>query len=415
MERKRVVITGLGTVNPLGNNLKETWDAALNGKSGIDLITKFDTTNFETKIAGEVKNLDYSDVLSKKEAKRMDLFTIFGMYAAAEAVNDAGIDFSLLDNPFDAGVIIGVGMGGIQTFEDQLEVLKTKGPRRVSPFFVPMLIPDILPGHIAIKYGIKGDNYTTTSACASSGHAIVNAYWSIATGKQKVIITGGAEAAITQLALAGFNSSKALSTRNDAPHEASRPFDKDRDGFIMAEGAAILILEELEFAKKRGAKIYAEIAGFGISGDAYHITAPDPEGKGAVAAMEKAIKMAGIPKEEVTHINAHGTSTPFNDKFETLAIKKVFGEHAYKIKVCSTKSMTGHLLGAAGAIEALFTTLALKEQVIPPTTNYTTPDPECDLDYNPNKTSEFNFKYALSNSFGFGGHNASILFKKFED
>ncbi|MBP7461022.1 MAG: beta-ketoacyl-ACP synthase II [Candidatus Delongbacteria bacterium] len=410
MERKRVVITGLGTVNPLANNVRLTWDKALSGQSGIDYITHFDVSDYKTKIAGEVRNLDYSQILDPKEAKRMDNFCIYGMCAGDEAIRDSGLNLDQED-PTRIGIIIGTGMGGIATFEEQLKTLFQKGPSRVSPFFIPMLIPDILPGQLAIRYGLKGDNYTITSACASSAHALSEAYWTIATGRQTIIISGGAEATISPTALAGFNSMRAISVQNDNPATASKPFDLNRDGFVMSEGSAILVLEELEHARSRNAKIYAEFIGFGFSCDAYHITAPDMAG--AVIVMKKALDMAGIQPEQIGHINAHGTSTPPNDKSESQAIKQVFGEHAYRIKVCSTKSMTGHMLGAAGAVEAILTSLSLQHQIILPTINYQTPDPDCDLDYNPHHTSPLQFDYALSNSFGFGGHNCSIILKRY--
>ncbi len=414
MERQRVVITGLGTVNPLDNNVVSTWEKALKGESGIGLITRFDPSNFKTRFAGEVKGLDVSLYIEPKAAKRMDPFTVFGVCAAEQAISDAGIDFSQF-TPEDIGVIMGVGMGGILTFEDQHSALINKGPGRVSPFFVPMLIPDIVCGHIAMRHNLKGDNYSISSACASSAHAIGESYWSIATGRQRMIITGGAEAAVAPMALAGFNSAQALSTRNDDYQHASRPFDLNRDGFIMAEGSAIIVLEELSSALKRGAKIYAEIVGMGYSCDAFHITSPDPEGKGAILAMQKALKSAGLEPHQIGHINAHGTSTELNDKTETGAIKQVFGDHAYQLVVCSTKSMTGHLLGSAGAIETLFLAKSLQEQVIPPTINYQTPDPSCDLNYNPNQASSLSFEYGLTNSFGFGGHNCSLILKRYAE
>lgn len=410
MELKRVVITGLGTVNPLANDVRQTWEKALAGCSGIDYITQFDTTDHKTKIGGEVRNLDYSQVLDSKEAKRMDNFCLYGMCAGDEAIRDSNLELNQEDTN-QIGIIIGTGMGGIATFEDQVKALIQKGPSRISPFFIPMLIPDILPGHIAIKYGIKGDNYTITSACASSAHALSESYWTIATGRQIIVISGGAEATITPSALAGFNSMRALSLQNDTPQSASKPFDLNRDGFVMSEGSAILIMEELEHARARGAKIYAEFSGFGYSCDAYHITSPNPSG--AASVMKKALLSAGIQPDQIGHINAHGTSTLPNDKSETQAIKEVFGDHAGKIKICSTKSMTGHLLGATGAMEALLTCLSLQNQIILPTINYQTPDPECDLDYNPNHATQLPFNYGLSNSFGFGGHNCSIILKRY--
>ncbi len=410
---RRVVITGLGAVTPIGTGVSDYWNSLLEGKSGVRRIEKFDTEGFSSKIAGEVKDFNPKDFFDAKSIRRMDKSTQFALASAIMAQQDAGIDFSQFD-PYRVGVVLGSGIGGMETLDVQFRTLLNKGPQRISPLFIPMMISNILAGQIGMQFKVKGPNMVVTTACASSTHAMGVSYRLIREGEADIIISGGAEAAITPLALAGFCSMKALSTRNDEPEKASRPFDKERDGFVMAEGAGILILEELEHAKKRGAKIYAEIIGFGMSADAHHITAPDPEGEGARKAMEFAIADAGIKPEEVDYINAHGTSTPLNDKLETLAIKKLFGEHAYKLAISSNKSMIGHLLGAAGAVEAIATALTLKEGVIPPTINYETPDPECDLDYVPNEKRVQDVKVALSNSFGFGGHNASLVFKKYE-
>ncbi|WZL74811.1 beta-ketoacyl-ACP synthase II [Clostridiaceae bacterium 35-E11] len=409
---KRVVVTGVGAITPIGTGKEKFWEALKAGKSGIGKITKFDATNYPTKIAGEVKDFDPMDYIDKKEARRMDRFTQYGVATTKLAIEDAHLDVEKIDaNRF--GVVLGSGIGGIETLEKEYEKLMEKGPNRVSPFFIPMMISNIGAGQISMTFGAKGPNTTVVTACASATNAIGDAFKIIQRGDADVMITGGAEASITPLSVAGFCSMKALSTRNDAPEKASRPFDKDRDGFVMGEGSGILILEELEHAINRGAHIYAEIVGYGMSADAYHITAPAPEGEGAARAMKNAIQDANISPENIDYINAHGTSTPFNDKFETMAIKSVFGEHAYKLAVSSTKSMTGHLLGAAGGIEAIACSLAIAEDFIPPTINYTTPDEECDLDYVPNEGRSTKVCYALSNSLGFGGHNASIIFKKY--
>ncbi|MCD6521173.1 beta-ketoacyl-ACP synthase II [Candidatus Calescamantes bacterium] len=412
MKGKRVVVTGIGVVTPLGHNIEEFFSALLEGKSGIGKLTLFDPSPYPSQIAAEVKNLPLEKYLTPKEIKRMDRFTHFAIYAAEEALRDAG-----LENEGDKdswGVILGSGIGGLWTIEEQHTILKEKGASRVSPFLIPMLITDIAPGHISIRHGLRGPNFSVSTACASSAHAIGLSFRLIQQGEAEVIIAGGSEAAITPLGLAGFCNMKALSTRNDSPEEASRPFDRERDGFVMGEGAGILILEELGRAKKRGAKIYAEIIGFGLTSDAYHVTAPDPEGIGQALAMKRALEDAEISPEMVDYINAHGTSTPLNDKVETLAIKKVFGEKAKKIAISSTKSMIGHTLGAAGAIEAAVCCMSIVKGVVHPTINYKNPDPECDLDYVPNQPKEMEVKIVLSNSFGFGGHNATLIFKKFE-
>ncbi len=410
---RRVVITGLGAVTPIGIGISKYWNALLDGKSGIRKIDRFEIDEFSSQIAGMVDDFNPKDFFEAKAARRMDKSTQFALASAIMAKDDADIDFSEYD-PYRIGVVLGSGIGGMETLDTQFRTMLQKGPKRVSPLFIPMMISNILAGQIGMYFKAKGPNMVITTACASSTHAIGVSYRIIREGEADIIISGGAEAAITPLALAGFCSMKALSTRNDAPEKASRPFDKERDGFVMAEGGGILILEELEHAKKRGAKIYAEVVGFGMTADAYHITAPDPEGEGARKAMELAISDAGLKPEEVDYINAHGTSTPLNDKLETLAIKKLFGEHAYKLAISSNKSMIGHLLGGAGAVEAIATAMTLKEGIIPPTINYENPDPECDLDYVPNEKRVKDVKVAISNSFGFGGHNASLVLKKYE-
>ncbi|TCW38719.1 3-oxoacyl-[acyl-carrier-protein] synthase II [Thermohydrogenium kirishiense] len=407
----RVVITGIGAITPIGNSIDELWDSLINGRSGIDKVTRFDVSSYPTKLAAEVKDFEPTEYIDKKEAKRMDRFTQFALASAKMALIDSGLDLEKEDLD-RIGVIYGSGIGGIETLENQQNILKEKGPGRVSPFFVPMMIADMAAGLISITFGLKGHNETIVNACASSTNAIGDAFKVIERGDADVIVTGGSEAAITPLAIAGFCSMKAMST-NDDPKTACRPFDANRDGFIMGEGSATLILESLEHAIKRGAKIYCEIVGYGATADAYHITAPAPEGAGAARAMKLALKDAGIVPEDIDYINAHGTSTEYNDKYETMAIKNVFGQHAYKLKVSSTKSMTGHMLGASGAVEAVATILAIKNGIVPPTINYETPDPECDLDYVPNKALEMEINYALSNSFGFGGHNATLVFKKY--
>ncbi len=414
MSKRRVVITGIGVISPIGNGKDNYWNALKEGKNGIDKITRFDATEFPTQIAAEIKDFDPHDYMDKKEARRMDRFTHYAIAASKQALEDSEIDLKKVDvNRF--GVTLGSGVGGIETLEKEHKKLLQKGARRVSPFFIPMMISNIGAGHISIAFGVKGPNTTAVSACASSTNAIGDAFKIIERGDADLMFAGGAEASITPLSIAGFCTMKAMSTRNDDPKRASRPFDKERDGFVMGEGSGIIILEELEHALKRGAKIYGEIVGYGMSADAHHITAPAPEGEGAARAMKNAVLDANINPEEVDYINAHGTSTPLNDKFETLAIKTVFGDHAYKLSVSSTKSMTGHLLGAAGSIEAIACLLAVKENYIHPTINLTNPDPELDLDYVPNVGKNKEVRYALSNSLGFGGHNASLIFKKYEE
>ena len=412
MNKRRVVITGLGTVNPIGNNLQEFFEGLTEGRNGAGLITKFDTTEFDTKFACEVKNFDPSIYIDKKSIRRMDPYTIFAVCTAKMAVQDANIDLETI-NKERVGVVFGSGIGGMDTFEKQHDVFSKGGPKMISPFFVPMMISDIAAGQISIQFGFKGPNYATTSACATSSHAIADAFMLIQRGSADMMLSGGSEASLTRMSLGGFNALKALSTWNDRYMEASRPFDKDRNGFVMAEGGATLILEELEHAKARGAKIYAELVGCGLSGDAYHLTAPAPNGEGAVRSMREALRDAEINPTDIDYINAHGTSTELNDINETKAIKTVFGDHAYNVAVSSTKSMTGHLLGAAGAVEAIAAIFAIQKQLVPPTINLDEPDPECDLNYTPKVPVSRKIEYVLSNTFGFGGHNATLIFKRF--
>ena len=409
---KRVVITGLGAITPIGIGKDNFWNSLLEGKSGIGYITKFNAENHDSKIAAEVSDFNPLDFLDKKEAKRMDKFAQFAVAATSLALKDGNIDLDSL-NREKIGTIIGSGIGGIETLETEEVKYMEKGPNRVSPLFIPMMISNMAAGQVSMNFGLKGASMTITTACASATHAIGEAFRMIKHGYLDMAITGGTESSITPLAVAGFCSMKALSTRNDDPSKASRPFDKQRDGFIMGEGAGVLILEELDHAIKRGATIYAEIVGYGATSDAFHITQPDPEANGATNAMRLALEDGGVDCTEVGYINAHGTSTHFNDKLETLAIKTLFKEHAYNLNISSTKSMTGHLLGAAGGIEAIATALALKEGMIPPTINYENTDEECDLNYTPNKAVARDIKFAMSNSLGFGGHNGSILLKKY--
>lgn len=412
MKKKRVVITGLGAVSPLGIGVEATWKRIIAGDSGITRITKFDASNLPSQIAGEVKGFNPEEFMSAKLVSRVDTFIQYAIAATEMALEDAKLPKSDLGD--EVGVIIGVGMGGVGMVEHYTRIFDEKGYRRVTPFFIPMIIPNMAAGQIAILYGAKGPNMAVCTACAAGNHAIGEAFRIIEEGKAKVMIAGGTEALITPLTVAGFSVMKALSTRNNEPEKASRPFDAKRDGFVIAEGCGILILEELEFALKRGAKIYAELIGYGANADAYHMTAPSPDGEGAAKCMELALKDAGIKPEDVDYINAHGTSTPLNDVAETKAIKKVFGNHAYKLMISSTKSMTGHLLGGAGGLEAVLTIKALEEGIVPPTINYEEPDPECDLDYVPNQARRAEIKIALSNAFGFGGTNACLIFKKFQ-
>ena len=410
--QRRVVVTGLGLVTPLGIGIEKNWEALVAGRSGIRPITRFPNVEFfATRIAGQVPDFRAEDFIETKEIKKMDLFIQYSVAAAQMAAQDG--NFKIAPEEADrVGVIIGVGLCGIETIEYYNKAYLEGGPRKISPFFIPKVISNLAPGHIAIRHGAKGVNWTPTSACASGNHAIGEAYHLIRRGLQDAVIAGGAESAITPLGVGGFSAMKALSTRNDEPEKASRPFEKDRDGFVIAEGSGVIILEEREKAIRRGAKIYAEVIGYGANGDAYHITAPAPEGEGAARCMALALKDAGIPPEEIDYINAHGTSTEYNDINETLAIKKIFGERAYKVPISSTKSMTGHLLGAAGAVEGVFSVLALCHGVIPPTINYETPDPQCDLDYVPNEARKVDIKVVLSNSFGFGGTNACVVFRR---
>ncbi|MEE9226063.1 MAG: beta-ketoacyl-ACP synthase II [Bacteroidota bacterium] len=413
--RRRVVVTGVGAITPIGLSAKEFWQASLQGKSGVGPISYFDTSSYDTKIAAEVKGFDPLEFMDRKSTNRMDLFTQYAIAASDMALKDARIDIEKLDRN-RCGVVFGSGIGGMWTYHRQQEtVYKTGGPHRISPFFVTMMISDIAAGYIAMRYKLKGPNYATTSACATSSHSIADAMMLIERGDAELVVAGGAEAAICPMAIGGFNAMKALSTRNDDPQKASRPFDAKRDGFVAGEGAGVLILESLEHAMKRGTPIYAELAGIGLTADAYHVTQPAPGGEGAVRSMRLCIQDAGLSPSDVSYINAHGTSTPFNDKAETDAVKTVFGDHAYKLHISSTKSMIGHLLGAAGGVEALITVTTIKNNEIPPTINYQFPDPECDLNYVPNKSIKKEVNVALSNTFGFGGHNASLLFKKFQE
>ncbi|MCG7344651.1 beta-ketoacyl-ACP synthase II [Sporosarcina sp. ACRSL] len=410
MEKRRVVVTGIGAVSPVGNSAESSWEAVLNGKSGIGPLTRLDSEQFPVKVAAEVKDFDIEEYIPRKDARKMDRFTHYALAASIMAMKDADLELDE-ETALRTGVWIGSGIGGMETHEQQFKTFQEKGYRRVSPFFVPMMIPDMASGQVSIHFGAKGINSCTVTACASGTNSIGDAFEVIKRGEADVMITGGAEAPITTMAVAGFCANTALSLNPD-PATASRPFDKERDGFVIGEGAGILILEEYEHAVKRGAKIYAEMVGYGSTGDAHHITAPAPEGEGAARAMRQALDEAEISPDKIDYINAHGTSTPYNDLFETLAAKTVFGEHAYKLAMSSTKSMTGHLLGAAGGLEAIFTVKALQEGILPPTTNYVNADPECDLDYVVNEARKADIQYAMSNSLGFGGHNASLVFKK---
>ncbi|HUT84877.1 MAG TPA: beta-ketoacyl-ACP synthase II [Thermodesulfobacteriota bacterium] len=411
MER-RVVVTGLGIISPLGIGIKENWQALCEGRSGIGPITRFDTTEYETKIAGEVKNFDPTSFLDRKEARKMDPFIHYALASGIMAMEDSHLKIDQ-SNAERVGVLVGAGLGGLTTIEKYHSILLKEGPKKISPFFIPMLIVNLAPGQISIFFGAKGPNSSVVTACATGNHSIGEAYKIIQRGDADAMIAGGAESTITPLAIGGFNAMKALSTRNEEPQKASRPFEKDRDGFVIAEGAGILILEELSHAVKRNATIHAEIIGYGCNADAYHIAAPSPNGEGAARCMEIALHDAGIPCSEVDYINAHGTSTPLNDLAETIAMKTVFKEHTKKLMVSSTKSMTGHLLGASGGVEAVFTILTMKEGIVPPTINYEVPDPECDLDYVPNVARKAKVRVAMSNSFGFGGTNAALVFKEF--
>jgi 3-oxoacyl-[acyl-carrier-protein] synthase II len=413
MSERRVVITGLGVVTPLGCELEPFWQSLLAGKSGITAITRIDTTGLTCKIGGEVKGFHPEQFMPPKEVRRNDRFVQFSAVAAKLAVTDSHLDLSKHD-PNRIGVLIGSGIGGMETIEDQATVLVTKGPQRVSPFMIPMLIINMASGYVSMLLNVKGPNLSVVSACATGTHAIGEAARAIVHGDADVMIAGGSEAAITRLGYAGFCSMKAMSTRNDAPEKASRPFDAERDGFVMGEGAGVVILESLEHAKHRGARVYCEVAGYGITGDAYHMSAPAPDGEGAARSMTMALKHARLNPDQIDYINAHGTSTPVGDKCETTAIKTVFGAHARKVAVSSTKSMTGHLLGAAGGIETAICALAIRDNVVPPTINYEHPDPECDLDYVPNTARQMKVTVCVNNSLGFGGHNATLVVKKFE-
>jgi len=412
--KRRVVITGLGVLTPLGLTVREFWEALIAGKSGAGPITYFDTAAYDTRFACELKGFKATDYLDRKSAQRMDPFAQFAIIASDQAVADAGISAKEID-PDRIGVVYGSGIGGMMTYDAQFRSFLDGGPRRISPFFIPMLIPDIASGNISIKHGFKGPNFATVSACATASHAIGSALRLIQYGDADVMVCGGSEAPITPMGLGGFNSMKAMSTRNDAPEKASRPFDAQRDGFVMGEGAGTLVLEEYEHAKRRGARIYGELVGMGFTADAYHLTAPPESGEGAVRSMARAMHDAGVTAEMIDHVNVHGTSTPLGDIAETKALKTLLGPHAGAVNICSTKSMTGHLLGAAGAVEAIATILACKEDFIPPTINLEFPDPACDLNYTPNTAVRRTVRYAISNTFGFGGHNASLLVKKFVD
>ncbi len=411
--KRRVVVTGVGLVTPLGTGTEKTWQGLVNGRSGIGPITRFDASAHAAQIAAEVKDFESARWFEPKQAKNLDLFVQYGVAAAVLAAEDSGLEISETMQE-RVGVITGCGMGGLPTIEEYNSVLLTKGPRRITPFFIPRVIPNMASGHISMRIKAKGPNLALSTACAAGTHAVGEAYKHILFGSCDIAVTGGTEAVVCPLAVGGFASMKALSTRNDDPEHASRPFDRDRDGFIIAEGAGMIILEELESARARGAKIYAEMVGYGLSSDAYHIAAPPEDGEGAARCMAMALRTAGMNPDEIDYINAHGTSTPLNDSCETKAIKTVFGDHAYKLAVSSTKSMTGHMLGGAGGIEAAFTALTVQQQCAPPTMNYENPDPACDLDYLPNAAREMRIRAAMSNSFGFGGTNAVIIMKRFE-
>jgi len=413
VSKRRVVVTGLGIVSPVGSSVPSAWEAILKGESGIGPITRFDVSAFPVRIGGQVRGFDVSQYISPKEARRMDEFIHYGVAAGIQAVTDSGIDFSKTD-PTRCGAVCGAGIGGLGTIEAEYgEYLKTHNPRRISPFFVPASIINMIAGHLSIKYGLKGPNLGVVTACTTSTHAIGVGMRAIQYGDADVIIAGGGEMATTVCGLGSFSQAKALSTRNESPTEASRPWDRDRDGFVLSDGGGAVVLEELEHARARGARIYAELVGFGMSGDAYHITAPPEDGEGARLSMVNALRDAGLNPEEVDYINAHATSTELGDKAETIAIKRAFGDHARRLAVSSTKSMTGHLLGAAGVVEAIFSILAIRDQVAPPTINYQTPDPDCDLDYVPNTARPMKIDVALSNSFGFGGTNGTLVFRRF--
>jgi 3-oxoacyl-[acyl-carrier-protein] synthase II len=413
--RRRIVVTGMGTLAPTGVGTAAVWESVLAGRSGVGALTRFDASSYTSRIAGQVPEFDPAvSGMDRKEIRRADPFLLYANVAAAEAMQDAGIDLEKVDRR-RFGVVIASGIGGIGTLEEQGQVLATKGPDRISPFFVPMMISDMAAGDVSIRYGLKGPNYATVSACASSAHALLDAWNLLQLGYCDIMLAGGTEAPLTPLAVGGFCAMKALSTRNDDPMRASRPFDAERDGFVIAEGAGMVVLETLEHARARGARIYAEFLGGGLSADAYHMTAPDPTGDGAVGSMKMALEMTGVSPEQVGYINAHGTSTRFNDAIESLAIRRLFAEHADALNISSTKSMTGHLLGASGAVEFIFLSLAARQGLIPPTINYEHPDPECTLNYTPNASIERAFEVGLSNSFGFGGHNVTLAVRRFDE
>ncbi len=414
MTTRRVVVTGIGALTPIGKSAPDFWNGLISGKSGAKTIEHFDASDFPTQFACTIPEYNTEDYFERKEGRRLDKVAQYALIATEEAIADSKVDLDVIDKDRVA-VIVGTGIGGMKTFYDQSISFHDRGPRGVSPFFIPMLIPDLVPGQISIKYGFRGPNYCVVSACATGSNNIGAAYDSIRYGQSDMAITGGSEAPVTRIGVAGFNSMKAMSTRNDDPEAASRPFDKDRDGFVLGEGAGMFFLEEYEHAKNRGARIYGEIVGYGFSADAYHITAPDPEGGGVQLAMNTALKSAGIKPEDIDHINMHGTSTPLGDIAETNSIKKVFGDHAKEMNLNSTKSMTGHTLGAAGAIESVAALLAIYHSMVPPTINIDNQDPECDLNYTANEAVPRDLKYALNNAFGFGGHNTSLVFKKFEE
>ncbi len=413
MSQRNVVITGLGTITPIGNTVGEFWDGLVSGRNGIATVTRFDPSRIDTRMGGEVKGFDPTRYMEVKDARRADRFVQFAMGAAHQAMSDAGLDTAPVE-PERGGVLIGTGIGGIETLEAQYRIMTEKGPGRVSPFFIPMMIANMASGQVSIRWNLRGPNFTTVSACASGAHAVGEAYRAIRDRVADVMVCGGAEATMTELCYAGFCSMKAMSTRNDDPGRASRPFDLERDGFVMGEGAGVVVLEEEGRARARGAAIYGRVAGYGLTADAHHITAPAPGGEGAARAMKAALADAGLNPEDVGYINAHGTSTPLNDRMETAAVKQVFGDHARSLALASTKSMTGHLLGAAGGIELVATVLAVKNGVLPPTINYEHPDPECDLDCVPNEAREVTIHAALSNSLGFGGHNVSLAVRRFD-
>lgn len=411
--QRRVVITGVGALTPLGNNLEDTWKSALAGRSGIAAITKFDTAQYDVKFAGEVKNFSADSYIEKKEQKKMDLFIQYAIASAKMAMDQSGLQITP-ENTDRTGVFVGSGLGGLPLIEEQKQKLLERGPSRVTPFFIPAAIANLAPGWISMNYGIKGPNFTITSACASGVHSIGEAYNYIRFGLTDQMVAGGSESTVSPLAIAGFSNMRALSTRNEAPDQASRPWDKDRDGFVLGEGAAIFIMETLECALKRGAKILCEVSGYGASSDAYHITSPDPEGAGFVSAMRTALKDANLKPEDINYVNAHGTSTPVGDPLESSAIKKLMGDHARKVWISSTKSMTGHLLGAAGAVETAFCVMSLQDQIVPPTINLKEASPDCDLDYVPNEARQGQIKHVINNSFGFGGTNSCLILSRFE-